>query len=268
MMFIGLNIVCFRRRVLITSVCYHVGFADIPLEIILTVAAGILVLMFVCIIALCVRWKLKGQHDVNNQAIYNQSTVSSSGGYATTKPHTRSSWTCTYKAGHQHQGDTHIWETPLPEPSADEYTLPTSMRPVHTKTPVPNAILDSMEYTVPISSSDTPHSHLPSTAEYTAPVKMTDQRDNAAAIPLPESNTNDKLPSGTNYSQVNYYYYDPSTRGNSTYLQPSQVQDKDSPDIQNRPPESYHDNPGDTGTVQDAKECAYRTLIRLDNSPK
>ena len=242
--------------------CYHVGFADIPLEIILTVAAGILVLLFVCIIALCVRWKLKGQHDVSNQAIYNQSTVSSSGGYATTKPHTRSSWTCTYKAGHQHQGDTHIWETPLPEPAADEYTLPTNMRPAHTKKTIPTPMLDSMEYTVPISSSDTPHSHLPSTAEYTAPVKMADQRDNVAAI----QNTNVKLPSNANSSQGNYYYYDPSTRGNSTYLQPSQVQDKNSPAMQTKQPESYHDNPGDNGTVQDAKECAYRTLIRLDDT--
>ena len=115
------------------------------------------------------------QADLSNQAIYNQSTVSSSGGYATTKPHTRSSWTCTYKAGHQHQVDTHIWETPLPEPSTDEYTLPTSMRQPR-NLQIPGAMLDSMEYTVPISSGSG-HNDSPQQAEYTQPVKTSGERD-------------------------------------------------------------------------------------------
>ena len=177
----------------------------------LTVAAGILVLLFVCIIALCVRWKLKGQHDVNNQAIYNHSTVSSSGGYATTKPHTRSSWACTYKAGRQHQGDTHIWETPLSEPSADEYTLPTNMRQPHSKTPIPAAMLDSMDYTKPVASARNVLSEPQD--EYTQPVKLSDNAHNNT----PTLTCDRTLPNTT------YYYYDPSSSGPAEYMQPSNL---------------------------------------------
>ena len=234
---------------------------DIPLEIVLTSAAGILVLLFVCIIALCVRWKLKGQHDVSNQAIYNQSTVSSSGGYATTKPHTRSSWTCTYKAGRQHQGDTHIWETPLPEPSADEYTLPTSMRPAHNKIPISAAMLDSMEYTMPVSSVHTQDGQTLTLAEYTKPVKGTVQRDSTDENPLLRMS----LDSKKNQSQANYYYYDPANKGQTEYMANSQNEH----DMGPSPAESNEPHtaiPGGCEPFEGNKECAYRTLIRLNDS--
>ena len=251
--------------------------SDIPIEILITVGAGIILLFIVCIVALLVRRKCQ-QADLNNQAIYNQSTVSSSGGYATAKPHTRSSWTCTYKAGRQHQGDTHIWETPLPEPSADEYTLPTNMRQTHgntsirqDNTSVPAAMLDSMEYTVPISCANA-HEGSSHKAEYTKPVKALGQRDMLAENPLLPSDTNNGVEPNRRQSQANYYYYDPSNGEQSEYMAPQEAKGRNQLDM--LPPynmsEIHTDTPGDNVPVsrqnQDTRECAYRTLIRLDDS--
>ena len=222
-----------------------------------------------CIVALLVRRKCQ-QADLNNQAIYNQSTVSSSGGYATTKPHTRSSWTCTYKAGRQRQVDTHIWETPLPEPSAGEYTLPTNMRQPHGNTPVPAAMLDSMEYTVPISSSNT-HEGNTLKAEYTKPVKASSKEQSVRENYLPSTTNSDQ--SDKIQSHVNYYYYDPSNGEQSEYMAPTKSQNKDLEVIlplQNRSPESQHHITADNVTVNmpvpESRECDYRTLIRMDDS--
>ena len=247
--------------------------SDIPVEILITVGAGIVLLFVVCIVALLVRRKCQ-QADLNNQAIYNQSTVSSSGGYATTKPHTRSSWTCTYKAGHQRQGDTHIWETPLPEPSADEYTLPTNMRPSHDNTPIPAVMLDSMEYTVPISTANTHEGHSPKT-EYTKPVKTVGQRNIATEKPSHETLANNRSQSVKRQSQANYYYYDPSSGEQSEYMAPTSLNDK-GPVItrpeQNMLPKNHHDIsdniPVNVPVQETSRECAYRTLIRLNDSSK
>ena len=243
---------------------------DIPTEILITLGAGIVLLFTVCIVALLVRRKCQ-QADLNNQAIYNQSTVSSSGGYATTKPHTRSSWTCTYKAGHQHQVDTHIWETPLPEPYADEYTLPTNTRQPHDKTIMPAAMLDSMEYTVTISNANA-HEGTSSKADYTKPVKAPGQR-NVAEHPDQEAYTNSSVQTGKRQSQVNYYYYDPSSGEHSEYMAPTHSQDNNPPDTlpaQNPVPDNRHDIPSGglpcSVSAQEIKECDYRTLIRLDTS--
>ena len=236
--------------------------SDIPVEILVTVGAGIVLLFVVCIVALLVRRKCQ-QADLNNQAIYNQSTVSSSGGYATTKPHTRSSWTCTYKAGHQHQVDTHIWETPLPEPSVDEYTLPMNMRQPHSATQS-HAMLDSMEYTVPVSTVNT----LDGTSlkpEYTKPVKVSIKGESVAENPLLGLHSSDQ-------SQANYYYYDPSSGEQSEYMAPTQSEVKDATDMsrtQHRSPGDHHGITADispiTMPVQQTRECDYRTLIRLDD---
>ena len=238
------------------------GVPDLPLEIVLTVAAGILVLLFVCIIALCVRWKLKGQHDVNNQAIYNQGTVSSSGGYATTKPHTRSSWTCTYKAGSQHQVDTHIWETPLPEPSADEYTLPTNMRQGNSQ--IPPAMLYSMEYTKPISSMDAKHDAYNFQDEYTQPVKVSDavSLDIGMDGPMPAPG-HASMTVSNNRSSQNYCYYDPSA---SSYMEPASTSMSSVVQCQN-------DNgnnsaiPKESLPVQETMNPVYKTLIRMKEVP-
>ena len=47
-------------------------------------------------------------------------------GYTSSKAHEDSSWACTFKGGQQM--NTHIWETPLPEPHEGEYTLPVNMK--------------------------------------------------------------------------------------------------------------------------------------------
>ena len=222
-----------------------------------------------CIVALLVRRKCQ-QADLNNQAIYNQSTVSSSGGYATTKPHTRSSWTCTYKAGHPHQVDTHIWETPLPEPSTDEYTLPTNMR--HNNKPISNAMLDSMEYTVPISSATAQCGHSSAQAEYTQPVKPFGKQNNVIKKPAEDSNADSIVPSDKCISQANYYYYDPSSGEQSEYMAPTVAKTLDALPAQNSAPERHHNvNTEDLPVcvpVQETRECDYRTLIRLDDAAK
>ena len=193
----------------------------------LTVATGILVLLCVGTIALCVRCKLKAQHDANNQqALYNQSTVSSSGGYATAKPHTRSSWACTYKAGQQCQADTHIWETPLPQPSAPsistDVNIPLTNRRHHTDIQVPTTIVDSMEYTMPVSNKT---SYLADQkedpSEYTQPVIASDHID---------SRTGGQTHPDEQHSQANcYYYYDPSSSEQTEYMQPANVRDQSKP---------------------------------------
>ena len=178
--------------------------------------------------------------------------MSSSGGYATTKPHTRSSWTCTYKAGRQHQADTHIWETPLPEPSADEYTLPTNMRPSQHNKPVPAAMVDSMEYTKPIDNPKVaqyePHD------EYTQPVKL----------PVTDQNDAPTLPLDKRHSNVNYYYYDPSNPQPSEYMQSSNMDStKTSKDATNVT-HSTHGVP-----LQETVNPVNKTLIRVDdNEPR
>ena len=252
--------------------------SDIPIEIWITIGAGIVLLFIVCIVALLVRRKCQ-QADLNNQAIYNQSTVSSSGGYATTKPHTRSSWTCTYKAGHQHQVDTHIWETPLPEPSADEYTLPTNMRQTHGNTPkrqgnaqMPSAMLDSMEYTVPISTARGQGDDSIPQAEYTKPVKGIGQLQGDSVIENPVPSTHSSDQSDKRQSQANYYYYDPSSGEQSEYMAPTKLEDNDPIDKLGPPHRSsvdHHDITADdlpvSVPVQETRECDYRTLMRMDD---
>ena len=250
-----------------------VCFADVPLEIILTVAAGILVLLFVCIIALCVRWKLKGQHDVSNQAIYNQSTVSSSGGYATTKPHTRSSWTCTYKAGRQHQGDTHIWETPLPEPSADEYTLPTNMRQTYGNAPIPSEMLDSMEYTKPVSPMKTERFDCSQAdTEYTQPVKTSLKTGNYGGKDDTSPVSENTLSANNRNSQANYYYYDPDSLN---YMAPAvstdttaQYQDSTNTEGHMVAPVNYNMTARNNVALQETVNPVYKTLIRMDKEQK
>ena len=197
--------------------------------------------------------------------------MSSSGGYATTKPHTRSSWTCTYKAGRQHQAETHIWETPLPEPSTDEYTLPTNMRQTQGNTQTPAAMLDSMEYTVPISTPNAHDSNSPK-AEYTKPVKGSGQRDSENEKPLQEVHIGNNPPTGNRMSQANYYYYDPLSGEQTEYLAPTNFKDKSSLNrlpVQQVLPDTYNDSPRDNVPVsvpnQENRECDYRTLIRLDD---
>ena len=245
--------------------------SDIPIEILITVGVGIVLLFAVCIVALLVRRKCQ-QADLNNQAIYNQSTVSSSGGYATTKPHTRSSWTCTYKAGHQRQVDTHIWETLLPEPSTDEYTLPTNMRQPHNNTPIPAAMLDSMEYTVPVSTPKGFDGHSLPQAEYTKP-QTSDKRHTESEKPSYGINTNSSVQDDKRQSQANYYYYDPSSGEQSEYMAPASTGDTNAMNIlpsQSRSPDYHHDVTSSGApravAVTAPQECAYRTLIRLEDS--
>ena len=73
------------------------------MEILLTVAASILFLVFVVLFALCVRWKLiRPQREFNNQPIYVLNTETGSGGIYTTNPYARpQSLACTYQAGVQ-----------------------------------------------------------------------------------------------------------------------------------------------------------------------
>ena len=197
----------------------------LPLELIITVAAGILVLLCVCIIAMCVRNKMKDQHDVNNQqALYNQSTESCSGGYATAKPHTLSSWACTYKAGQQRQADTHIWETPLPQPCvpSTDVNIPLTDRRHHTDTQVPKATVDSIEYTMPVSNKSSRLADLKQDpSEYTQPVITSDHIDIRKQA---QSHPDER------HSQANcYYYYDPSSSEQTEYMQPANVRDQSKP---------------------------------------
>ena len=244
--------------------------SDIPMEILITIGAGIVLLFTLCVVALLVRRKCQ-QADLNNQAIYNQSTVSSSGRYATTKPHTRSSWTCTYKAGRQHQVDTHIWETPLPEPSADEYTQPTNMRQTQGNTQTPAAMLDSMEYTVPVSTVKVQDGDFIPQAEYTKPVKGIGQRDTEAEYPSSLNNTNNSVQSDKRQSHANYYYYDPSSGEQSEYMAPMNfngMNPLDSSPAQDKSSGSHDDITGDNipvnDPVQDIRECDYKTFYPSD----
>ena len=160
---------------------------------------------------------------------------------------------------------THIWETPLPEPSADEYTLPTNMRQTHgntsvrqDNTPVPAAMLDSMEYTKPIESSKCVPNE--SQDDYTHPVKSS----------CNELNDMQTLPTSMNLSNTNYYYYDPSASEQTGYMQPSNIdctiasgETLKNADADEVPPSS----PG--VRIQETVNPVYKTLIRVDdNVPK
>ena len=192
--------------------------------------------------------------------------MSSSGGYATTKPHTRSSWTCTYKAGHQHQGDTHIWETPLPEPSADEYTLPTNMRKENNV--MPTAMLDSMDYTVPVSTKNSQFvDHGQSHTEYTLPMKSV---ETGVANTRTESSYESESTLPANSSNANYYYYDPSASGESEYMQPATLTD----DVNIHSEMAAHNNHNiesrnrdhiANAPVKETVNPVYKTLIRAEN---
>jgi len=150
------------------------------MEIVITIVAGIALLLAVCIIALVMRQKCSRQPEPN-QPTYNQSTLSSSGGYATTKAHTRSSWMCTYKSGKQ--VTSHIWEAPLPEPSAPpavEYTLPSNLRQsvLYNNHPGPSAMQGQTEYAMHsymrqslLYENHPGPSEMPGTVEYTLPNK-------------------------------------------------------------------------------------------------
>ena len=101
-----------------------------------------------------------------NYPHFDANTIPPNYGYTSSKTHQGSSWACTFKAGQQM--NTHIWETPLPEPHEGEYTLPASMK----KQLYPNkAVSVQEEQTLPsnLSHSQMPHD---SGSDYTLPSNM------------------------------------------------------------------------------------------------
>ena len=105
-----------------------------------------------------------------------------------------SSWMCSYPG--EKPTTTHIWETPLPVPCADqsegEYTLPANMRHAQHKADQQSelvaepALSENMQRASQMLTSTT------SDGEYTAPVTMqADDQQYAAAVPpqpMPEYN--------------------------------------------------------------------------------
>ena len=97
------------------------------MEIVLVIIAGCVILILVCIIAVVIRCYCKNRSThKDSYPHFDATSIPPNYGYASSKAHQRSSWACTFKGGQQ--VNTHIWETPLPEPHEGEYTLPASMK--------------------------------------------------------------------------------------------------------------------------------------------
>ena len=148
--------------------CYFV--LDIPIEMFIIITAGIVIIIAVIIITIVIKCTCnKNGTSQENYPHFDGGTIPPNYGYTSSKAHQRSSWACTFKGGQQM--NTHIWETPLPEPHDGEYTLPASMKKQF-------GIEGQPEQNLPEGTSVTSHHlELPlgrnqSQVQYTMPVKL------------------------------------------------------------------------------------------------
>ena len=129
----------------------------------------------ICIVTIIIRCRCvnRGQPAQENYPHFGANSIPPNYGYTSSKAHQRSSWACTFKGGHQM--NTHIWETPLPEPHEGEYTLPASMK----KQLYPNNARSVQEgQTLP---SNVSHSQMSHDSEYSAIQHETSQQGGLAS---------------------------------------------------------------------------------------
>ena len=141
----------------------------------------------------------RAQPTQENYPHFDANSIPPNYGYTSSKALQRSSWACTFKGGQQM--NTHIWETPLPEPQDGEYTLPTSMKkqlyPTKTQSGQEGQTLPSnvsrsqmpgdseSDYTLPSNMRQTSQQGGQASAQphYTMPVKMKQQQNSMTTSP-------------------------------------------------------------------------------------
>ena len=103
-------------------------FADIPIEIFIIITVGIVIIIAVIIITIVIKCTCNNNNRTPQESYphFDANSIPPNYGYTSSKAHQGSSWACTFKGGQQM--NTHIWETPVPEPHDGEYTLPASMK--------------------------------------------------------------------------------------------------------------------------------------------
>ena len=142
--------------------------ADISSEVmIIIIISGVTIIVAICIVTIIIRCRCmnRGQAAQENYPHFDANSIPPNYGHTSSKAHQRSSWACTFKGGQQM--NTHIWETPLPEPQEGEYTLPASMK----KQLYPNNARTGEGQAPPSNMS---HSQMPHDLEsdYTLPSNM------------------------------------------------------------------------------------------------
>ncbi len=146
-----------------------VHFSDISKEVmIIIIVAGVTIIIAICMVTIIIRCccNKRPRLEQDNHPHFDTSSIPPNYGYASSKAHQRSSWACTFKGGQQ--VNTHIWETPLPEPHEGEYTLPASMK----KQLYPNnagSVQGGQTLPSKMSHSQMPHD---SESDYTLPSNM------------------------------------------------------------------------------------------------
>ena len=91
------------------------------------ITAGIVIIIAVIIITIVIKCTCSNNRTPQESyPHFDANSIPPNYGYSSSNAHQSSSWACTFKGGQQM--NTHIWETPLPEPQDGEYTLPASMK--------------------------------------------------------------------------------------------------------------------------------------------
>ena len=95
---------------------------------IIIIIVGVTIIVAICIVTIIIRCRCmnRAQSAQEQYPHFDANSIPPNYGHTSSKAHQGSSWACTVKGGQQM--NTHIWETPLPEPQDGEYTLPTSMK--------------------------------------------------------------------------------------------------------------------------------------------
>ena len=159
------------------------------------IIAGVTMILAICIVTVIIRCKC-GAHKRSQESYphFDAASIPPNYDYASSSAHQRSSWACTFKGGQQQQVNTHIWETPLPEPNEGEYTLPASMKKQLYPQTAENAqggrtlpskmsytqqtpCESESDYTLPSNMRQTSQHGISSQPHYTMPVKMKQQQN-------------------------------------------------------------------------------------------
>ena len=132
------------------------------------IIVGVTIIVAICIVTIIIKCRCmnRAQSTQENYPHFDGNSFPPNYGYTSSKAHQKTSWACTFKGGQQM--NTHIWETPLPEPQEGEYILPASMK----KQLYPNNAGSVQEgQTLPsnVSHSQMPHD---SESDYTLPSNM------------------------------------------------------------------------------------------------
>ena len=92
------------------------------------ITIGIIIIIAIIIITIVIKCACNNNNRTPQESYphFDANSIPPNYGYTSSKAHQGSSWACTFKGGEQ--VNTHIWETPLPEPHEGEYTLPASMK--------------------------------------------------------------------------------------------------------------------------------------------